>query len=199
MDDNQAEREGLNRLETEERLKGLPPRQLLELSGLGLNGTVVDIGAGGGYFSFPAAAMTMGTVYAVDVSAFMLEVLSQRAAGRGLSNVQVLKGPAEKLPLDDGVADLAVASLLLHIMESPKEAIEEIRRVLKPGGKGLVVEWLHPRSDGRPGHRIYPETMIRYLESGGLTVLRSDDWEDTYYSVLFQKACESAAPIPGDS
>ncbi|MBY9077141.1 class I SAM-dependent methyltransferase [Paenibacillus sp. HN-1] len=187
MGDNQAEREGLERLETEERLKGLPPRQLLELSNLGPDGTVVDIGAGGGYFSFPAAAMTRGTVYAVDASAFMLEVLSQRAAGRDLSNVQVLKGSAEKLPLDSGVADLAVASLLLHIMESPEDAIGEIRRVLKPGGQGLVVEWLHPRSDGRPGHRIYPEAMIRYLELGDLTVIRMDKWEDTYYSVLFQK------------
>ncbi|AIQ11317.1 class I SAM-dependent methyltransferase [Paenibacillus durus] len=190
MNNHQPERAGLERLESQERLSGMPPEKLLSLAGLGNDEDVLDIGAGGGYFAFSAAERTKGRVYAVDSSPFMLDVLRGRAKEADRTNVEVAEGTAEHLPLADSVVDLAIASLVLHILSAPEEGIKEMLRVLKPGGRGLIVEWLHPRPDGKPGHRIPLETMRHDLEAGGAHIVSVDFWADTYYSIVFR------APLP---
>ncbi|MFD1773505.1 class I SAM-dependent methyltransferase [Paenibacillus rhizophilus] len=187
MEDHNKELEGLKRLESQERLSGLPPERLLDLAGVGNDDDVLDIGAGGGYFTFPAAGRTKGRVYAVDSSPVMLDVLRGRARDLEKANVEVAEGSAEHLPLADGSVDVAIASLLLHILQSPEEGIREMCRVLKPDGRGLVVEWLHPREDGKPGHRVPLEKMKLYLDACGAERVHEDIWTDTYYSIVFQK------------
>ncbi|MDT3427724.1 ubiquinone/menaquinone biosynthesis C-methylase UbiE [Paenibacillus forsythiae] len=190
MNHHQQERAGLERLESQERLSGIPPEELLDLAGLENGDDVLDIGAGGGYFAFAAADRTEGRVYAVDASPYMLDVLRGRARDSAKTNIVVAEGAAEHLPLEDGAVDMAIASLLLHILSAPRLAIQEMLRVLKPGGRGLIVEWLHPRADGKPGHRISLESMRLYLEAGGAYIISVNIWADTYYSIVFQ------APLP---
>ncbi|QWU16984.1 Methyltransferase domain-containing protein [Paenibacillus sophorae] len=186
MNNHQPERAGLERLESQERLNGMPPEKLLSVAGLGNDDDILDIGAGGGYFTFSAAERTKGRVYAVDSSPYMLDVLRGRAKESAKTNVEVAEGTAEHLPLKDGVVDLAIASLLLHILSAPQLGIKEMLRVLRPGGRGLIVEWLHPRPDGKPGHRIPLETMRLYLEACGAHIVSVDFWADTFYSIVFR-------------
>lgn len=77
----------IDRLESPERKRELPAAVLLEK--LQVNGEVdvLDIGAGTGYFSIPAASMTAGTVFAVDLEPAMLEFMEKRAAEEELTNV----------------------------------------------------------------------------------------------------------------
>ena len=53
---------------------------------------VLDIGAGTGYFSIPAASLTTGTVYALDTEPAMLDMMRRRAQEQGLANIKVMEG-----------------------------------------------------------------------------------------------------------
>lgn len=121
MNDHKKELEGLKRLESQERLGGMPPERLLDLAGVRNHDDVLDIGAGGGYFTFSAAGRTKGRVYAVDSSSVMLDVLRSRARDLEKANVEVAEGSAEHLPLADGSVDVAIASLLCIFCSLPKK------------------------------------------------------------------------------
>jgi ubiquinone/menaquinone biosynthesis C-methylase UbiE len=187
VEEQDPNRSRLERLESPERLSQLPPDNLLDLMAIGDGDAVLDLGAGGGYFAFPAARRTKRKVYAVDNDPFMLDVLRERTGRYGMSHVEAVKGSAEAIPLAPASVDAAIASLILHILDKPPLGVKELRRVLKPGGRGLVVEWAGPRPDGKPGHRVPLEEMQRYLEDEGLEILDVRHWADAYYSVLFRK------------
>lgn len=178
----------LQKLETEERLRQLPPGRLLDLLAISPQDQVLDLGAGGGYFTFEAARRTDGEVFAVDPDPFMLEMLNARCLQYGTSHVRVVQGSAERIPLPDASVDAAIASLLLHMLEEPAAGLREMCRVLRPGGRGLIVEWKHPRPDGKPGHRVPLDEMKRLLAAQGATVIHENDWADTWYSLVFAKA-----------
>lgn len=179
--------ERLRRLESAERLAQLPPEQLLDLLEVRDADTVLDLGAGGGYLTFPAAGRTNGTVYAVDADPEMRQVLNYRAGEQRMANVKVMDGRAEEIPLPDSSVDKAIASLVLHILDDPSRGVNELLRVMRPGGIGLIVEWAHPRGDGKSGHRIYPPQLIDLLQSSGATVTHQQEWADNWYSLLFRK------------
>lgn len=187
MTTNERERNiaRLQNLETEERLRLLPPDRLLDLLDITQQEQVLDLGAGGGYFTFEAAKRTEGAVYAVDPDLFMIETLTGRCHEYGTPNVQVLQGSAENIPLADASVDSAVASLLLHMLDEPAAGLREMCRVLRQGGRGLIVEWKHPRPDGKPGHRVPLKEMQRLLTEQGVTVVQANDWADKWYSLVF--------------
>jgi ubiquinone/menaquinone biosynthesis C-methylase UbiE len=99
-----------------------------------------------------------------------------------------MQGSAECIPLPDASVDSAIASLLLHMLEEPAVGLREMCRVLRQGGRGLIVEWKHPRPDGKPGHRVPLNEMQRLLAEQGTTVIHENDWADTWYSLVFTKA-----------
>lgn len=57
---------------------------------------IADVGCGPGYFTLPVVHMTKGTVYAVDVSPEMLDILHERAEQEGLSNISLVESPASR-------------------------------------------------------------------------------------------------------
>lgn len=178
----------LQKLESEERLRQLPPERLLDLLAISRQDQVLDLGAGGGYFTFEAARRTEGEVFAVDPDPFMLETLNARCLQYGTSHVRVVQGSAERIPLPDASVDAVIASLLLHMLQEPAAGLREMCRVLRQGGRGLIVEWKHPRPDGKPGHRVPLNEMQQLLLEQGATVIHENDWADTWYSLVFAKA-----------
>jgi ArsR family transcriptional regulator len=78
----------------------------------------------------------------------MLDAARRRLAG--VANVDLRAGPLEALPLDDGSLDAAVMMLVLHHVPDPSRALCEAARVLKPGGRLLVVDMAaHGREEYR--------------------------------------------------
>jgi ubiquinone/menaquinone biosynthesis C-methylase UbiE len=127
---------------------------------------VVDLGAGSGFYSFEAAKRvgTTGRVYAVEVQKDLLERLRSTGVAQGLRNIEVIWGNVEKIggtKLREALADRVIASNVLFQLEKPDEFALEIKRILKPGGKVLVVDW----SDVSP---LGPKTPFSAMKAQAL-------------------------------
>ena len=106
---------------------------------------VLDIGAGTGDLSFAAAALG-ARVVAIDLSPGMLAVLSRRSTDAQRVTIRPLVGNAESLPLPDATADRIVTGFTVRNVGDLGRAFAEFRRVLRPGGRVVVLELSHPPS-----------------------------------------------------
>jgi ArsR family transcriptional regulator len=106
----------------------------------------------------------------------MLEAARQRLGGA--RNVDLRQGDLENLPIEAGELDAAMLSLVLHYSPAPARALAEVARVLKPGGRVLVVDMLpHDRQEYQQqmGHVWlgFSEKQIgRFLSGAGFAEVR---------------------------
>lgn len=102
--------------------------------------SVVDVGAGMGPATVPAAK-TGASVLAVDPTGFMRRILAVRRLGqRGRSAIRVADGSAESIPADDHSVDAVWTVNTMHHWTDLDAAIHELARVLRPGGRVLLVD-----------------------------------------------------------
>jgi ArsR family transcriptional regulator len=128
---------------TAEALLGLLPAGLV----------VADLGCGTGNVS-QCLAPHVRRVIAIDREPAMLA--AARARLGAFANVEFRAGEMDALPLDDGSVDAAVTSLVMHHFEDPVPAVREMARVLRPGGRALIIDMVvHDRESYRyqMGHR----------------------------------------------
>ncbi len=130
----------------EVRLFGLPRSAFLNEVSRHLRGdeVVLDVGAGSGYFSLAIAKkLKTGKVICFDLSEEMLQRLEHKARQTGFENrIQIMKGEASSLKLNDKSVDLDVSNFVLHEVSSPKTVLREIIRVLKPNGRVIITDFL---------------------------------------------------------
>lgn len=107
--------------------------------------SLLDVGCGAGHASF-AAAQQVKSVIAYDLSASMLETVEQSAQARGLVNLTTHQGYAESLPFEEASFDIVTTRYSAHHWQDVGQALREIRRVLKPGGKAIVMDVMSPGS-----------------------------------------------------
>src|SRR5688572_14809526 len=106
---------------------------------------VGDLGCGTGQLT-EVVAPYVEKVVAVDSSTDMLDAARQRLGAA--RNVDLRQGELESLPVEAGELDAAMLSLVLHYSPSPGRALAEVARVLRPGGRVLVVDMLpHDRQE----------------------------------------------------
>ena len=136
------------------------------------NLTVADLGCGTGQLAADLARCVK-SVIAVDNSAAMLKAAQKRV--EGLDNVDLRRGDLEALPIDDGCCDGALMVLVLTYLADPKPALSESARILKPGGKLVLVDLLpHDRDDFRRQMEqqhagLEPTDLKKMLTEAGLT------------------------------
>jgi len=132
--------------------------------------TVGDLGCGTGQVS-ELLAPHVAKVVAVDGSTDMVQAARKRL--KGLHQVDVRRGDMEALPIDDAQLDVAVTALVLHHVPEPARALAEMRRVVKCGGRVLIVDMLpHDRIEYQQhmGHiwlGFSEKTMKKQLETAG--------------------------------
>jgi ArsR family transcriptional regulator len=100
-----------------------------------------DLGIGDGLLTLMLAEGAR-SVTAVDISSEMLGQLDARARAKGITNIELIEGDIEDLPLPDASHDVVVASQALHHARDPGRCLAEARRVLAPGGRLLVIDLL---------------------------------------------------------
>lgn len=165
----------------------------VNLARLGLSDgmKVVDLGAGSGFYSIEAAHLvgSAGRIYAVDVQKDLLERLRAMGAKQGVRNIEVIWGNAEKIggtKLREGAADRVIASNILFQIAKPDDFALEVKRVLKLGGKVLVVDW----SEISP---IGPKTVVSsraaqtLFEKNGFVLDQSFNAGEHHYGLVFTR------------
>jgi ArsR family transcriptional regulator len=148
---------------------------------------VADLGCGDGYLTVEASRFAK-KVIAVDRSEAalarareMATRLVRRSPGERegrLTNVEWKRGELEKLPLKDASVDVALLSQALHHAASPPKALAEAARIVKPGGRVLLLElrdhqeqWVRERL-GDKWLGFDEDELKRLLENSGLTAVR---------------------------
>ncbi|MBW2232336.1 MAG: class I SAM-dependent methyltransferase [Deltaproteobacteria bacterium] len=106
---------------------------------------VLDVGCGAGHTAI-AFAPHVERVDALDLTEAMLEQTRMAAKAAGLTNLQTMRGDVEAIPFADADFDLVTCRLCAHHFRSPARALGEIMRVLRPGGRLLLVDIVSPET-----------------------------------------------------
>jgi arsenite methyltransferase len=119
---------------------------------------VVDIGSGGGFDCFVAAAQIgpSGRVVGVDMTEEMLVKSRATARNMGLRHVEFREGIIEEMPVETGWADTVISNGVINLCADKQKVFSEIRRVLKPGGHLQFADI----ANGKP----VPESAIRNVD-----------------------------------
>jgi len=143
--------------------------------------TLIDLGAGDGYLS-RAVSSHVDTVIAIDISSAMLKELGKKADKQGLKNIRTIISDGCDMPLSDGCADIVCANMFLHHIEEPLEAVREMYRVLKPGGKVFIADLkVHSNRDFKEKmHDIWQgfsrNEVMEWFKKSGFKALKYDDF-----------------------
>jgi arsenite methyltransferase len=119
---------------------------------------VVDAGSGAGFDCFIAAQQVgpNGSVVGVDMLPEMLEKSRTSARRLGLDHVEFREGIIEQMPLPDSWADVVISNGVINLCADKKQALREIWRVLKPGGRLQFADI----ANGKP----VPEAALRNID-----------------------------------
>ena len=156
----------MHKFESPARVAELNPEVTLRKIGLKDGDVFCDIGAGPGVFTIPAAKVTSARVYAIDVLDEMLGIIAQKCSEQGIDNVTRILAKGYSYPIADGECDIVFMSTVLHEVDDTDALLKEIRRILAPQGKLVIIE-LHKRETpiGPPvGHRISEEKLQQIVE-----------------------------------
>ena len=116
---------------------------ILKASDVKPGNTVVDVGCGTGFLTREAVMQMqgIGRVVGVDLSPSMLEKAEDNLGKPALhGSVEFRVGDAENIPVQDDFADAVVGNMILHHCARPKQAVLEMARILKEGGRVAVAD-----------------------------------------------------------
>jgi len=125
---------------------------------------LLEVGPGTGYYSLPVGEWLRpgGRLEVLDVQQEMLDHTMRAAGERGLDNITATHGDARRLPYESGSFDAAYLVTVLGEVPDQDAALQELRRVLKPGGRLVVGELF-----GDP-HMVMPGMLRRRAQAAGL-------------------------------
>jgi ArsR family transcriptional regulator len=153
----------------------LRARAIAQLAPAGL--TVCDVGTGTGVLAKELALLGM-RVIAIDHAPRRLEAARASFEKEGITDVEVRGGEAQALPLGDAEVDAAFAHMVLHYVPQPAEAIREMARVVRPGGRVIVVDFVQHEAEwmreelGVLWLGFPSDDIVRWLAAAGLRDVR---------------------------
>ncbi len=181
--------EHIGRLLREDRLGKVTPERLLRSLGLKEGDTLADVGCGPGFFTIPAARIVgpEGTVYAIDTQQEMLESLKERNPP---PNVVPVKSGEHSMPIEGGSADMALAAYVLHEAEDKALFLSEVKRILRKGGKAVIIDWKKQSEEHGPPveERITEGEAEGFLAGAGFSRMETASLNESHYLITALKA-----------
>jgi len=151
-------------------------RFAIELAGVRRGHRVLDLASGAGDLAARFAGLVGrdGQVVMSDINASMLEQGRDRMADEGLlGNLSYAQINAEKLPFPDNTFNCITIGFGLRNVTDKQQALNEMQRVLRPGGRALVLEFSHPR--GEPLKSAYDLYSFKLLPLIGRVVAKDEE------------------------
>jgi demethylmenaquinone methyltransferase/2-methoxy-6-polyprenyl-1,4-benzoquinol methylase len=108
---------------------------------------ILDIATGTGDFAIEALALNPDKVIGVDISEGMLEMGREKMIKKGLdTKIELKSGDSEQLPFDDNMFDAIIVAFGVRNFEHLEKGLGDMFRVLKPGGKAVILEFSKPKA-----------------------------------------------------
>ena len=176
-------------LEDPKRDEYQKPHEVMMALSLKPGETVADIGSGSGYFTLRIAAHVgdTGRVFAVDIDPAMIRFLNRRIRDAGVRNVQtILAEPADPL-LPDASVDRFVIVDTWHHIEKPLDYLALMRRMLKPGGQVVMIDFQKRELPLGPpmAMKIAREDLVRQMEANGFHLVKEHTFLPYQYFLVF--------------
>ncbi|MCJ7841055.1 methyltransferase domain-containing protein [Lederbergia sp. NSJ-179] len=167
----------------------ISPEELLKILPIKKADHILDLGAGTGYFTIPTAkTVEEGAVFALDIDPNMLEVIRSKAKKENITNIKTLEGSVDDIPLSDNSMDFVLVSLVLHELKPLLSAsLREMKRVLKPGGTFVCMEFEAEETPTHPHPRISSSQMEQKVTKAGLKVIQKLFPTDKTYIIIAEK------------
>lgn len=173
----------------------LRPEEVLGKIGLRAGQTFVHLGCGAGFWLIPAAKIigVGGKAIGVDIRPDMLSECEKRAGLARLSQVvQTARGDLEQdrgSTLPDAQADLVLIANIIH-QADPSKLLREGKRIVKPDGHVVIVEWDVKASPlgPPPAKRIAESDMKKITQSAGLKTIDSFSASPYHYGLILAQA-----------
>ena len=181
---------GAGWLEREGRAREEQPDAVVAALELEPTDTVVDLGAGTGYFTRRLArAVPQGRVLAVDIQSEMLALLEANLEEEGIGNVVPVLGTESDPNLPAASVDLTLMVDAYHEFAFPAEILAALYRTTVPGGRVALVEYRgeDPSVPIKPLHKMTEAQAVRELEASGFRHLRTLDFLPQQHVLLFER------------
>lgn len=185
----------------------LNPFRVLERAGVRERMHVADFGCGAiGHFVFPAAQLVgpKGVVYAVDILKDALDMLERRSREDQYTNIHAVWSDIEvyrATHIPDHTIDLALLVNVLFLVQRPMHVVAEISRLVKKGGRVLVIDWKPMATAIGPdiARRLSGEQITRYFEQACFTLIETFDAGRAHQALVFHRTdAASIAPKEED-
>jgi ubiquinone/menaquinone biosynthesis C-methylase UbiE len=177
-------------LESPARRASQDPEEVWKRVGLRPGDVVADVGAGTGFFAFPAAARVgrSGHVYAIDLSSDLVDLLRTRRDEESLPQLHPIRNTVSSIPLPSAVADVVLLANVLH--DFPPSTITEAVRLLKPEGRLVNIDWKKQSTPSGPplSIRLSPDQAAGLLGKRGFQEV--DRWEfgPWHYGLILRRS-----------
>jgi len=145
---------------------------------------IADLGAGEGAFSL-LLAQRAKKVIAVDTSAKMIEVAREQALRNGVKNVEFRLGDMEEVPIKAATVDLVWISQSLHHALHPGRALAEANRILRPGGRIVILDLVKHRFE--EARELYADEWLGFSETDLESMLEEAGFHDVQTSVVYKE------------
>ena len=167
----------------------LNPEQILNQLDIESDIVVADFGCGSGGWVLPLAQKAEdGVIYAVDILQEPIDALKAKADSLSLSNIKTILANVEKdVKIQDESCDLVLMTNLLFEIEDRKSVMEQGKRILKPDGKILVVDWKKKNSVVEEKDTISAEEVKKIASKIELKLEKEIDAGVYHYGLVFEK------------
>lgn len=166
-----------------------PSQTLNSLSFLEDNFMAIDIGCGSGGWTIPLSKiLENGKVYAIDIQGEPISALQGKLEHNNIRNVETMLANIEKgVKIPNNTFNFAILSNVLFQVDNKETALNETKRILKPDGRILIIDWKKLSNVGPKEHAISREEMKELAQKNGFTLENDFDLGKYHWGLIFKK------------